>query len=249
MAKINGTLLLIYADGVLIASQNNCTLNTETDLPDTSTKDDGGWATHINGQRTFSVTLNGLVSTTGLTAAGLLAYITTRANLLLVVEGAGTYLAEASMANLSLNAPTEEAISLDGEIKGTGAVYRMATNMITTLNDSDNYDTWTATADALGVSSAIDAAGGAVNETNEISVTDTNVYKFVTFATINSGEVPSVGLWSGAAYISNEVALSAGINFVTLTATATDATSTLSIENTAACNFALTECYLWNTSA
>ena len=248
MAKINGTLLLIYVDGVLIASQQECTLNLSVDLPDISTKDDEGWAKHMNGQRSFEVSIDGLVSTTGLSAAGLLAYIESRTNLLLVIEGAGTYFSEASITSVELSASKENPIALSGSMKGTGAVYRMVANMITDINDTDTYDTFTPTADDLGVSSAIDAGGGADDDSNAISITDAHVYKFVTFLTLNSGEAPSVGLWdSTSAYISNQVQLAVGLNIVTLLATATDGTSTLRIENTGACNFALTTCYLCDT--
>ena len=246
MAKINGTLLLVYVDGVVIAAQNGVTFNVTQELFDTSTKDDDGWTTHGNGRRSFDVTIDGLVSTTGISANELVDYITDRNDLLLVIEGGFTYpyVMQADMASVSLTGPSEEALTISGSITGTGPCYHMTANLVTTLGASDTYDTFTAV--GISVTEAIDAAGGATADSDNIDVTDTYKYMVFTFLTNNGGlELPTIGLYSGAGYISNQPSMTAGANFITLTATATDATSTLRLENTAACNYELTDTYVW----
>ena len=245
MAKINGTLLLVYANGVLIAAQQSVTFTLTTDLADTSTKDDNGWATHMKGARSYSVDINNLVSTTGLTAAGLIAFITGRTDILLVIEGGLTYpyVMQANMSSVDLTGDAEQPMVVNGSITGTGPAYLIDANLITTLGDSDTYDTFTP--DGIAVSSAIDAGGGATADSNNVNITDTYKYMVFTFLTKNSGELPTIGLYSGAAYISNQPSMVEGANFITLTATATDATSTVRLENTAATNFELTDTYIW----
>jgi len=254
MAAINGTILLVYADGVLIAAQKGVTITLNQNAYDTSTKDSAGWATHGLGQRSFEVSIDGLYSTTGISAAELLAYITGRTSLLLVVEGsAHNWLAEADMVDVSLTGGQEEAATLSGTMKANGIIYQMGTNLLTDpdLNDDATYDTFTHTASPPAVTSAIDAGAGAVADSNIISVTDTHVYKLVTFLTNTAGELPTVGIYdtSAVAYISNQPSLTAGINFATLTATATEAADAfLRIENTAACNWQMTTIYIWDTT-
>jgi len=245
MAKINGSLLLVYVNGVVIAAQRDVTLNITQNLYDTSTKDSEGWANHGNGQRSFSVDIDGLVSTVGLSASELVAFITDRKDLLLVVQGGFDYpyVMRANVSSLSVTGPTEEAISVSGSISGTGEITHMTDNLITTLGDSSTYDTFTMV--GVSVTSAINAAGGATADSDNIDVTDTSRYMLFTYLTLNSGELPTVGLYGGAAYVSNEVALTNGANFITLTATGPDATSTLRVSNTAASSFSLTDTYVW----
>lgn len=247
MSKINGSLLLLYADGTLIAAQKNYTGTITQDLFPTSSKDDAGWETHGNGDRSYSIALDALVSTSGLTAAGLLAYITGRSKFLLVLKGF-TYdqVAQCSLKDLSIDTPRGEAMALTGSIQSTGEIGDMQNQMVTNPGASDSYDTFTVS--GVAVTSAIDAGGGAIADSNSIAVTDTYKYLVFTFLTLNSGEAPAIGIYSGAAYISNEETLSEGANFITLIAEATDGTSTLRIENTAATNFALTDIYLWEVA-
>ena len=59
---INGTLVLLSADSTAIASTTDATLNIELDTPDASTKDSEGWADHIQGQKSWSVDVEGLAT-------------------------------------------------------------------------------------------------------------------------------------------------------------------------------------------
>jgi len=247
MTAINGTLLLIYVKGSTgpIAAQTNATLNVTNNVIDTSTKDSGGWAEHINGERSFSVNISSLVSTTGLSAAELIEFITERDDVFLVLKGGipNPYIAKASIEGVDLQADRESAMLINGTIKGNGPIYCHDTPLITTLGDSDTYDTFTTSGTA--VSSAVDAGGGATADSDNVDITDTYKYMFFTFLTLNSGEAPTVGVYSGSGYISNQETLTEGANFIELIATADDATSTIRLENTGATNYALSETYCW----
>jgi len=65
MAKINGTLNAVLSGVDVALHTTNAVLNVNVDLPDTTTKDDGGWATHINGLRDWEITMDGYYDTTG----------------------------------------------------------------------------------------------------------------------------------------------------------------------------------------
>ena len=115
MSKINGTNVLLYADGTLIAAQRDCTINFEQDLPDATSKDSSGWNEHINGLRSGSVDCDALYSTTGLSAAELIAYITGRSSILLVAEGLGvSVVGEVNLASSTIDTPVEGVASISG---------------------------------------------------------------------------------------------------------------------------------------
>ena len=248
-SAINGTNLLAYVNGTLIAAQSGGTFNVDRDLPDTSTKDDAGWSSHIAGQGSCSVDLSGLVSTTGLSAAELIAFITARTEILFLlnVTTSDSWVFKADMASVSLGADVEQPMSISGTVVGSGRPYLVSDNLITTMDDGSaaTYDTFTTS--GISVTSAIDAAGGALSDSDAIAVTDTYKYMVFTFLTNNGGELPKIGLYDGAAYDSNQPSMTAGANFITLTATDTDG-CTLRIENTAACDFELTDVYVWEVA-
>jgi hypothetical protein len=72
MAKINGTSVLLYADGTVIALQKGLNISADVDLPDASNKESAGWAEHIQGMRNATLSFDALYSTTGKSAALLL---------------------------------------------------------------------------------------------------------------------------------------------------------------------------------
>jgi len=254
MAVINGTVLLVYADGVLIAAQKGVTLTPSQNLYDTSTKDSAGWATHGQGQRSFEVSIDGLHSTTGVSTTELLAYITGRSSLLLVIKGSSnTWLAEADVVDVSLSGGQEEAATLSGTLKANGVAYQMATNLLTDLDGTGSAGWDTIVSVGLTITDAQNDAGAATIDSNAFTATDTKIYKLVTFLTlVGTGvELPTVGIYDpGVGFISNEVALTEGINFVTLTATDTQADAHLRIAVTGAteADFTLTTTYLWLTN-
>ena len=130
MAKINGTDMTIYAgtSGTeVILWSKNCTLNTEQDLPDGTTKGSAGWAEHILGLRSWSIDFDGAVDLTGsgLTAAELVLKITARTASDTVKFGTSAAAAtgfsgSGTLKNLSISAPMEDVATFSGSIVGNG---------------------------------------------------------------------------------------------------------------------------------
>jgi len=245
MAKFNGTTLLMYNAGTLIAAQKNCTVNWEQDLPDATCKDSLGWAEHINGLRTATCDFDGLYSTTGLNSVELMGYITSRTSILVVITGSSvTIVGEANMTSFSISAPQEDAAGLSGSFTYKGGGYMLAGANAALFTDFDNVDYDTFTEANTIIASAINAADGASALSDTISVAVGDRVKVMTFLTLTSGQAPSVVLWDNtSAEISNKEAMVAGANFITLTSTALDASASLKIVNTGAANFSTTAIY------
>lgn len=248
MSKINGTLLLLYADGVVIAAQRGCSISVEQDLPDASNKDSAGWGEHINGLRTGTVEFTSLMSTTGLSASELMDYIISRSSLLLAVVGGITHplVAEVDLSSVKIDAPQEAVVELSGSLRITGPLYQMMGTAAGLITDPDangtDYDTLTIS--GIAISSGINLAGTAYANSNTLNVTSGDVIKVAVFLTLNSGQAPSLGIWDNtSAYISNVAALVAGLNIVTLTLTGSDASSSLRISNSGAANWSLSSLY------
>lgn len=254
MAAINGTALLLYSEGVVIALQKGISITVDADLPDATNKESGGWAQHINGLLSAKIDFNALFSTLtiaqgGMEANALMDYILSRETLLISILGLSfPMVAQVDMSSLSFDAPSEGTMSLSGSLKVKGQLYCLNGTMANMITDPDSggtdYDTHT---DAGGAwSSLINIAGNAYANSNDISIADTGVYKLAVFVTLNSGQLPTVGLWDNtSAYISNQVALVDGLNLITLTATGTDATASLRWTNTGASNLKTSPIYLF----
>lgn len=58
----NGTNLVILIGTEVVAHAKNCSLSVKENLPDASTKDSGGWAEEIGGQRSWSLKADGLAT-------------------------------------------------------------------------------------------------------------------------------------------------------------------------------------------
>jgi len=248
MGKINGTLVLLYADGTVIALQRTLNITAEQDLPDTTNKESGGWAEHMDGLRNATVSFDALFSTTGKTAADLLAYITGRTSLLMAIVGGIDYpiLAEVNVSSISLTGSQEQPAALTGNLKIDGNLYQLSGTSVNLVTDPDangtDYNTFTLS--GIIITSAINSADAAYANSNTISVTTGDVIKVLVFLTLNSGQVPTVGIWDNtSAYISNEESLVAGLNIITLTCTGTDASASVRLANTAAANWALSSLY------
>ena len=247
MGKLNATLLLLYADGVVIATQKGCSVSVEQDLPDTTTKDSAGWAEHMNGLRNASVDLDALYSTTGISGDELIAYITGASSLLLALVGGVSYpmVAEVNMASVKLNAPTEGAMELTGSLKINGPLYHLKGTSAALVTDPDetgtDYDTFTIS--TIAITSAINLAGAAYAHSNTFSVTADDIIKVAVFLTKTSGELPTVEVCenSGTA-VSNVESLVAGLNIITLTVTDT-VTAHITLRNTGEANWSLSSLY------
>jgi predicted secreted protein len=128
MAKINGTLFSILSGADKLLHSTSCTLNVNQDLPDTSNKDDDGWATHINGARDWSIDFDGMYDTAGagVTANEIIAAIVGRTadTVIKFTPDAGTsgWKGNGTFVNLSVTAGLEAATTFSGSIKGNGAL-------------------------------------------------------------------------------------------------------------------------------
>lgn len=250
MGKLNASLVLLYADGVVIAAQRGFTLNLEQDLPDTTNKESGGWAEHLNGLRNSSVDITALFSTTGVSAGELLDYIIDRSSLLLAIVGGIAFpiVAEVDVANSKIDAPLEDALALSGSLKINGPLYQLKGTAAALVTDVDGggHDYDTLTPSGIGIASAIHiAASASYCKSNSFAITSGDVVKVPVFFTWTSGEYPTVELCEvggGAAAISNVATLVAGLNIITLTATDTH-TACLAFRNTIAASWAISPVY------
>jgi hypothetical protein len=188
-----------------------------------------------------------------LSAKDLMDYILNSTSLLVSILG-GTFpiIGKADMNSISFDASSEQAMTLSGSLKINGPLYPLTelpagkyVNLVTDP-DSGGTDYETHTESGTAFTSLINSGGTAYANSNEMSIADTGVYKLAVFITKNSGQLPTVGLWDNtSAYISNQVALVEGLNLITLTATATDATASLRITNTGACDLVTSPIYLF----
>lgn len=259
MAAISGTAVVLYANGQPIAMQRGLSVSFNNSMIDASSKESEGWWEGIAGQKDAKIDFNGLFGTglmsdnpAILNAKDLIDYIIARGSLLVSILDLGVpIVGEVLQDSLTFDAPMEGAMSLSGSFKCDGPLYALAGSMGNLITDPDaggtSYDTLTVS--GLAITSAITAAGNDYLLTNAFGVTDAYVYKFAVYLTVNSGQVPTIGIWDNSgAFISNQVALVAGLNMVTLTATATDTTSSLRIINTSAANWEMTNLYLFQVS-
>lgn len=249
MSKINGTSLLVYFNGVLIASQKSCTVTWEQDLPGSTTKDSAGWEEHINGTRRATCDFDALFSTTGLSDETFMDYIISRSSLVLVIDGGGfPIVGEANISKVSINAALEEPAGLSGSFKFKGAAWLLTGDYVQLLTNPDEiavtYNTFTHTGTAL--TSVISSGSDKVADSNTFAVTSGSSYKVITYLTLNSGQLPMVKLYDngGGLLRSNEVTLVAGVNVVTLVATAST-TCGFRISNSSATNFSTSPIYVF----
>lgn len=134
---VNGTLILVNDNGTAFAATTSATLNIEMDLPDSSTKDSAGWAEHIQGQKSWSVDLDGVATfeTASGTVDTLVDYLINRTQATIEFEpqsgayssSAGvSYTGTASLASVSIVAANEDTVTLSGSFTGDGALTRVA---------------------------------------------------------------------------------------------------------------------------
>ena len=134
MSAINGTLILLRDNNDPFALSTSCTLNIDMDLPDASHKGSAGWAEHIQGQKSWSVDLDGLADFQTGTTGGvqdLVNHILNRESVdiefvpLAGFAGGSTgvsYEGTASCASISIVASNEDTATLTGSFTGTGAL-------------------------------------------------------------------------------------------------------------------------------
>jgi len=127
MAKINGTLILLDIDGETLAHVQDATLTINRELPDSSDKDSGGWAEHLEGAglRDWEISVNGWAEYTSGGNATILAELIMDRQSVPIVWGPSTtgdlnFTGTASLGNLELGAPNEETAPISGSLTGNG---------------------------------------------------------------------------------------------------------------------------------
>ena len=126
---INGTLVLVNAQGSAIASTIDATLNIEMDAPDASTKGSAGWAENIAGQKSWSIDVDGLATfdySTG-NVEKLVEYLTgqTLVAVRFLPDAGVAYYGDARMTSVSIGAPNEDVASISGTFTGTGELKKV----------------------------------------------------------------------------------------------------------------------------
>ena len=127
MSKINGSVIIPTLDGDAVLHTTNASISVDVDLPDATTKDSNGFADHIHGLRSFSLTIEGYAA---YDAAG---NVTDLLDLIIDRESAAFEFApdtegdvkisgNVSLANLELGAGLEETASLSSTLTGKGAL-------------------------------------------------------------------------------------------------------------------------------
>jgi len=260
MAAINGTALLLHSDGQVVALQKGVSITVDTDLPDATNKESAGWAQHIQGQLNAKIDFSALFSTevtAGMGANALMDYIINRQSLLISILGMSfPIVAEVDISSLSFDAPSEGAMSLSGSMKVKGQLYCLRSTSANMITDPDaggvggapGYSTLTVSGNKITLAAVTGGVGTALCYTNALSITDTYVYKLITFLQVGSGSGPTVGLYdsSPTILISNSALLAAGLNIITLTAIGTDANGYLRFSNTDNCSWAtISDIYLF----
>ena len=134
----NGTSLVVLVNGQVLGHSTSCSLSLAIDAPDASTKQSGGWAEEIGGQRSWSVTTDGLSTV----APGVLAtYVSTDELMILaaartavtvmfttvssgstVNPGDVYWSGQAFIESVDITADMENAATYSVSFKGTGAL-------------------------------------------------------------------------------------------------------------------------------
>lgn len=130
MAKFNGTDLLVFVDGNAVAHSNTCTITINQNQVDATDKDSSRWDEFINGQRNWTVDVDGLVDySTSVNANELFDdAITANASVTLIfstaVSGARYYSGSANVASLTETGDLDAPASFSVSFQGTGALTR-----------------------------------------------------------------------------------------------------------------------------
>ena len=127
MAGINGTTIVLDVDGSPIARLTDTTLNVNQDLPDASNKDSSGWADHINGQRSWDISLDGHADMGDQeNVETLFDLIANRSNVDIEFATSTSndvkFTGTASLADMSVGAPNEDVATVSGSLTGQGAL-------------------------------------------------------------------------------------------------------------------------------
>lgn len=131
MAKINATSFLLLIDGTALGSTTNASISISVELPDTSTKDSGGWAEHLagGGMRSATGSFEGLEDPTNTVGVNeLFNLIDTRADFDFQITdstpGSDIWTGTATIDSLEMDYEMESPVSVSGSFKVNGALVR-----------------------------------------------------------------------------------------------------------------------------
>ena len=133
----NGTSLVVLINGQVIAHSTSCSLSLAVDAPDASDKEAAGWAVEIGGQKSWSVTTDGLSTV----VPGVLAsYVSTDELMILAADRVAVTLkfttvtgttptpgdvywtGNAFIESVDITADMENPVTFSVSFKGTGAL-------------------------------------------------------------------------------------------------------------------------------
>jgi predicted secreted protein len=131
----NGTLLVVKVGGVAVAHSTSCSLSVSVDLPDSTTKDSGGFASQIQGLRSWSVSTDGLAviesAAAGVNVEDLYSSISSRTDVTLTfstfVSGDKIWTGTAQIESLDFTGDMESPATFSASFTGTGPLV-MTTN-------------------------------------------------------------------------------------------------------------------------
>jgi hypothetical protein len=130
MARTNGTLIILDADGDAIAQVIDCTLNINRDTPDANDKDNAPWSNHLDetGVMDWDIDVNGnadWVDATG-NVAKLTDFLINRSSVAIIfgpeAVGSTSFTGNASTNSITLGAPYEDTAPISGTFVGQGAL-------------------------------------------------------------------------------------------------------------------------------
>lgn len=124
---INGADLLVYVGGTLIAHSTSCTLDISMATRDISTKSSAGWSEKGAGQRSWTVSGDGLYSFDAAYGfSNLMALITNRTSVTLKLSTTNDdndrYHGTAYLTSISLSAPNEDNSTFSFSFEGSGSL-------------------------------------------------------------------------------------------------------------------------------
>jgi predicted secreted protein len=127
MAKLNGTNMIVFVNGVPIGGTKSFTLDITQENPDASSRDSAGWTERIAGRRDWSISFDGLFDPAGtLNAEEIYDLIAARSLVTLefaTVQTGGLVFSGSGYANgLSISAPDEDVVTISGGFEGSGAL-------------------------------------------------------------------------------------------------------------------------------
>jgi predicted secreted protein len=134
----NGTSLVVLIGGEVIAYSTSCSLSIAIDTPDASNKKSLGWAEEIGGQRSWSLTTDGLATVSPTTVVATyvslpelttLAIARTAVTVMFTTVTAGTatpivddakWTGQAFIESVDMTADMENPVTYSVSFKGTG---------------------------------------------------------------------------------------------------------------------------------